>query len=161
MQINKASLCMANSPNPNCTFFHFCIIITIGWICRAANAEDYSDEIIQRSYGSIFSLPMAMGGWTFLCFLWLHLATSKNFNVDSPLNFWKYNYTWLLYLHIYHNDSFTCILFVALPLQKLNTGLLGVNFTGNDLNIEKAWLQGVTGCNVTIGIVDDGKKHLI
>jgi len=25
------------------------------------------------------------------------------------------------------------------------------------LNVERAWLQGLTGCNVTVGIVDDGK----
>ena len=25
------------------------------------------------------------------------------------------------------------------------------------MNVERAWLQGLTGCNVTVGIVDDGK----
>ena len=40
---------------------------------------------------------------------------------------------------------------------QLNTGQHGNQFIGNDLNVEKAWLQGVTGCNVTVTVVDDGK----
>ena len=29
--------------------------------------------------------------------------------------------------------------------------------TALDLNVEPAWIQGVTGCNVIVGVVDDGK----
>ncbi len=28
---------------------------------------------------------------------------------------------------------------------------------GRDLNIERAWLQGVTGCGSVVAIVDDGE----
>jgi subtilisin family serine protease len=38
----------------------------------------------------------------------------------------------------------------------LNSGQLGNEYKGNDLNVEKAWLQGLTGCNVTVAVVDDG-----
>ena len=41
-------------------------------------------------------------------------------------------------------------------LFQLNTGQWGDEFLGNDLNVEPAWLQGLTGCNVTTAIVDDG-----
>ena len=27
--------------------------------------------------------------------------------------------------------------------------------------MERAWLQGLTGCNVTVAIVDDGKTEII
>ena len=39
---------------------------------------------------------------------------------------------------------------------QLNTGQIEGNFAGNDLNVERAWIQGLTGCNVTLAIVDDG-----
>ena len=42
-------------------------------------------------------------------------------------------------------------------LYQLNTGQYGDQYKNRDLNIEKVWLQGLTGCNVTVGIVDDGK----
>ena len=44
---------------------------------------------------------------------------------------------------------------------QLNTGQYGNEFQGNDLNVERAWLQGLTGCNVTVTVVDDGmvKQH--
>jgi hypothetical protein len=29
---------------------------------------------------------------------------------------------------------------------------------GSDLRVEQAWMQGLTGCNVTVTIVDDGKS---
>ena len=41
-------------------------------------------------------------------------------------------------------------------LLQLNTGLYGDEYIGNDLNVEPAWLQQITGCNVTVSIVDDG-----
>ena len=41
-------------------------------------------------------------------------------------------------------------------LMQLNTGQEGDAYQGYDLNVEKAWLQGLTGCNVTLTIVDDG-----
>ena len=41
-------------------------------------------------------------------------------------------------------------------LLQLNTGQYGAQYIGNDLNVEPAWMQGVTGCNVTTVVVDDG-----
>ena len=39
---------------------------------------------------------------------------------------------------------------------QLNTGrVYGEDYT-EDLNVEPAWLQGLTGCNVTVAVVDDG-----
>ncbi|CAI8044886.1 Neuroendocrine convertase 2, partial [Geodia barretti] len=29
-------------------------------------------------------------------------------------------------------------------------------YRGNDLRVEQAWLQGLTGCNITVSVVDDG-----
>ena len=48
--------------------------------------------------------------------------------------------------------SFSKIAFI-----QLNTGQYGDEYQGNDLNVEKAWLQGLTGCNVTVAVVDDGE----
>ena len=39
---------------------------------------------------------------------------------------------------------------------QLNTGQFENKYKGYDLRVEQAWLQGVTGCNVTVTIVDDG-----
>ena len=39
---------------------------------------------------------------------------------------------------------------------QLNSGQYGSQYEGRDLKIEKVWMQGFTGCNVTIGMVDDG-----
>ena len=41
--------------------------------------------------------------------------------------------------------------------MQLNTGQVSPNDAGNDLNVVPAWIQGVTGCNSVVGIVDDGK----
>ena len=30
-----------------------------------------------------------------------------------------------------------------------------------DLNVEPAWIQGITGCNVVVGVVDDGKHTIL
>jgi len=38
----------------------------------------------------------------------------------------------------------------------MNTGQLGVQFVQNDVNAEQVWIQGVTGCNVTVAVVDTG-----
>ena len=43
--------------------------------------------------------------------------------------------------------------------MQLNTGQFGNRTTGNDLNVEAAWLQGWTGCNVSVAVVDDGKNY--
>ena len=40
--------------------------------------------------------------------------------------------------------------------MQLNTGQLGAQFAQNDVNAERVWIQGVTGCNVTIAVVDTG-----
>lgn len=43
----------------------------------------------------------------------------------------------------------------------MNTGQTGViqqfGEDRRDLNVEPVWIQGVTGCNVIVGVVDDGK----
>ena len=40
--------------------------------------------------------------------------------------------------------------------MQLNSGQQGEEYVGNDLNVERAWLQGLTGCNITVTVVDDG-----
>ena len=45
---------------------------------------------------------------------------------------------------------------VSLQLQ-LHTGQTGPQFVGNDLNVEPVWIQGITGCNSVVAIVDDGE----
>ncbi|CAI8027851.1 Furin [Geodia barretti] len=40
----------------------------------------------------------------------------------------------------------------------LNTGQFDGQFIGNDLNVEPAWIQGYSGCNVTVAVVDDGNN---
>ena len=45
-----------------------------------------------------------------------------------------------------------------------NTGQTGtiqqVGEARADVNVVPAWIQGVTGCNVIVGVVDDGKCYL-
>ncbi len=48
-------------------------------------------------------------------------------------------------------------MFITLSLQ-LNVGQTSSAIEGNDINVEPAWLQGYTGCNSVIGIVDDGMQ---
>ena len=43
---------------------------------------------------------------------------------------------------------------------QLNSGQLGEGYAGNDLRVEQAWMQGLTGCNTTVTIVDDGNHGL-
>ena len=43
---------------------------------------------------------------------------------------------------------------------QVNTGQFGNEYRGNDLKVEQAWLQGVSGCNVTVTVVDDGRSTL-
>ena len=40
---------------------------------------------------------------------------------------------------------------------QLNTGQAGVNNRDHDLKVEQVWLQGVSGCDTVVAIVDDGK----
>ena len=47
--------------------------------------------------------------------------------------------------------------FLTVCFPQLNTGQLGDNYAGNNLRVEQAWMQGLTGCNVTVTIVDDGQ----
>jgi hypothetical protein len=42
-------------------------------------------------------------------------------------------------------------------IMRFNTEQLSSQTHGNDNNVKRVWLQGVTGCGVTVGIVDDGK----
>lgn len=51
--------------------------------------------------------------------------------------------------------GFTAFLYVCISQD--NTGYPYEPFTGNDNNVEGAWLQGLTGCGVTVAVVDDGK----
>ena len=46
------------------------------------------------------------------------------------------------------------LMFLSVP--QLNTGQHGQQYRNRDLNIEKVWIQGLTGCNVTVAFVDDG-----
>ena len=41
--------------------------------------------------------------------------------------------------------------------SQLNTGTTGSATAGHDINVEPVWLQGITGCNSVIGVVDDGE----
>ena len=53
------------------------------------------------------------------------------------------------------SHSFELFLSDLTNLQ-LNTGQFGDQYKNRDLKIEKVWIQGLTGCNVTVGVVDDG-----
>ena len=44
--------------------------------------------------------------------------------------------------------------------MQLNSGQLDESYAGNDLRVEQAWMQGLTGCNTTVTIVDDGNHSL-
>lgn len=43
-------------------------------------------------------------------------------------------------------------------ILQLNTGQLAASDVGRDLNVEKVWLQGITGCGSVVAVVDDGTK---
>ena len=43
---------------------------------------------------------------------------------------------------------------------QLNTGQFNSSFAGADHKIQRAWIQGLTGCGVTVAVVDDGKNAL-
>ena len=45
---------------------------------------------------------------------------------------------------------------LALKQTQLNSGQAGDG--GRDINVEPAWLQGLTGSGVTVAIVDDGES---
>ena len=73
----------------------------------------------------------------------------KSFMVPTdPL----YPTQWNLVEKRMENGRYCCFVFVV----QLNSGQYGQELVGNDLNVEKAWLQGLTGCNVTVAVVDDG-----
>ncbi len=38
----------------------------------------------------------------------------------------------------------------------MNTGQLNPSDAGRDINVVRAWLQGVTGCGIVVAVVDDG-----
>ena len=42
---------------------------------------------------------------------------------------------------------------------QLNTGQFDSSFAGADHRIQRAWIQGLTGCGVTVAVVDDGKRY--
>ena len=52
--------------------------------------------------------------------------------------------------------SSTCMIFL-----QLNTGQLGASDVGRDLKVERAWLQGITGCDSVVAIVDDGEVIIV
>lgn len=41
--------------------------------------------------------------------------------------------------------------------MQLNTGQVG-GLPGHDLNVEPAWIQGITGRGVVVAVVDDGRS---
>ena len=43
-----------------------------------------------------------------------------------------------------------------LLLYSSTLGQLNESDIGMDLNVERAWLQGLTGCGIVVAIVDDG-----
>ena len=51
-------------------------------------------------------------------------------------------------------------LFSLMKSLQLNTGQF-IEYSGNDINVEPAWLQGWTGCNVTVAVVDDGMVNFL
>ena len=53
---------------------------------------------------------------------------------------------------------FVCLfVFWAVPITtQLNTGQTLSSERGRDINVEPVWLQGITGCNSSVAIVDDG-----
>lgn len=51
------------------------------------------------------------------------------------------------------------IICALIPVQ-LNRGQVGLEYIGRDMNIEPVWMQGITGLNVTVAVVDDGKHHI-
>ena len=46
---------------------------------------------------------------------------------------------------------------IKIPVSQENTGQTGGQ-SGLDLNVEPAWMQGITGQGVVVGLVDDGKS---
>ena len=59
---------------------------------------------------------------------------------------------------VYMVHTYTSLSLVYNP--QLNTGQVALSDAGNDLNIVPAWIQGVTGCNSVVAIVDDGNGNL-
>ena len=60
-----------------------------------------------------------------------------------------------------HLDVCTLYFVCTLIPMQLNRGQLGLQYIGRDLNIEPVWMQGITGLNVTVSVVDDGKQYLV
>ena len=44
---------------------------------------------------------------------------------------------------------------------QLNTGQFNSSFAGADHKIQRAWIQGLTGCGVTVAVVDDGNRKVL
>ena len=52
-----------------------------------------------------------------------------------------------------HTDSY-----ITMFQSNSDTGVLQENGDSTrDLNVEPAWIQGYTGCNVVVAVVDDGE----
>ena len=61
----------------------------------------------------------------------------------------------------YYSLTYSTLFF--LTWLQFNTGQSNIqndDDAGNDLNVEPAWIQGYTGCNSIVGVVDDGKKKI-
>ena len=57
-----------------------------------------------------------------------------------------------------YEEKYTSLLqHYCMDLLQLNIGQLGLPDIGHDLNVEPVWIQGITGCNSIVAIVDDGK----
>ena len=48
----------------------------------------------------------------------------------------------------------------SLSFQR-NTGQFNSSFAGADHRIQRAWIQGLTGCGVTVAVVDDGNTKVV
>lgn len=44
-------------------------------------------------------------------------------------------------------------------LFQLNTGQFNISLAGADHRVQRAWIQGLTGCGVTVAVVDDGNRN--
>ena len=79
----------------------------------------------------------------------------SNYSIES----WSFPH----YNTITHLNSIILEIFF---LWQLNTGRVsGAPYSGKDLNVEPAWMQGITGKGVVVSVFDDGTsiatpKHL-
>ena len=66
-----------------------------------------------------------------------------------------------MYISVSSARNTYCISIVVIIIFffQLNTGQFNSSFAGADHRIQRAWIQGLTGCGVTVAVVDDGKRN--